>query len=150
MRQTSLAAINMLSRSLTYSSLRGSALGQNLANVNTPGYKRLDVDFQSALQSAITQGQSQPGVKLATTAAGHRAGFGGATGASAGAAGGLSAGEIEVVRAGGTTLRNDGNNVDVEAEMAMLAENSLFYQALVQQMNNHLGLLRLAITEGRR
>jgi len=31
----------------------------------------------------------------------------------------------EVIRAEGTSLRNDGNNVDIESEMALLAENSL-------------------------
>ncbi len=143
MKQTSLSAIDTLARSLTYSSLRGSALGQNLANVNTPGYKRIDLDFQTALQVAINGQQRGSGVQLATTAAGHRGGLDAAEA-------GTGDPQFEIVQAGGTTLRNDGNNVDVEAEMAMLAENSLFYQALVQQMNNQLGLLRLAITEGRR
>jgi flagellar basal-body rod protein FlgB len=37
---------------------RQTALTNNLANADTPGYQRLDVNFESALQSAITSGES--------------------------------------------------------------------------------------------
>jgi flagellar basal-body rod protein FlgB len=39
------------------SMLRQSLLTNNLANVNTPGYQRQDVNFQSTLQQALSSGQ---------------------------------------------------------------------------------------------
>lgn len=111
------------------------------------------------LADAIATGRSGPGgsiggptapqVTLVRTSAAHlpSAGSVASGGGSTNPDGG---GQARVVRATGTTLRNDGNNVDIDAEMAMLAENTIYYQALVQQLNNSLGLLRLAITEGRR
>ena len=46
-----------LERALQGTSARQSALAENLANANTPGYQRRDVDFQSALRSALGQGK---------------------------------------------------------------------------------------------
>ncbi|MDP2872506.1 MAG: flagellar basal body rod protein FlgB [Bacillota bacterium] len=138
-------AIDALDRALGRASLRGELLANNLANVNTPGYKRLDLAFEDVLASASTSGTAGGAASLssnslnpAVTNAAHIAGR---QAASA---------DPEVIRAAGTSLRSDGNNVDIESEMALLAENSLYYQALVREMNNRLSALRLAITEGRR
>lgn len=139
------SAIDALDRALTRSSVRGELLANNLANVNTPGYKRLDLVFEDILASvsgsAAGSGAGSPPASLrpAVTSSAHIAGSR-TTASSA----------PQVTRAGGTSLRNDGNNVDIEAEMALLAENSLYYQALVREMNNRLSALRLAVTEGRR
>jgi flagellar basal-body rod protein FlgB len=164
LRSTTAGAINALDSALGRTALRGAALANNLANVNTPGYKRLDVEFDAALAEAmaVSRGPAGPVVPAASrmpmtlTSAGHMAGGAHASppapglhGSSASIAG-AGHGQAKVVRAGGTTLRSDGNNVDIEAEMAMLAENTIYYQALVQQLNSSLDLLRLAITEGRR
>jgi flagellar basal-body rod protein FlgB len=46
-------------------------------------------------------------------------------------------------------MRNDGNNVDPDREMALVAENQLYYQALVEAVSRKLRSLRSAITEGR-
>jgi len=140
MRRNTLGAIDALDISLGRTSLRGAALANNLANVNTPGYKRVDLKFDQALTAALAGQGTQPGLSLRVTSAGHRQ-------MPQPAAPSRTA---EVVQSTGTTLRNDGNNVDVEAEMAMLAQNSIYYQALVQEINSRLGVLRLAITEGRR
>jgi len=56
----------------------------------------------------------------------------------------------QVVRDNTTSYRNDGNNVDIDVEMARLAENSIYYDALAKQMSYRLGALRSAIYEGRR
>ena len=47
-----------------------------------------------------------------------------------------------------TAMRNDGNNVDPDREMALVAENQLYYQALVEAVSRKLSSLRSAITEG--
>ena len=48
-----------LERALSGSSLRQQAIAQNIANVNTPGYRRQDVDFQSALAAAWDGGEKK-------------------------------------------------------------------------------------------
>ncbi|MFL5826704.1 MAG: flagellar basal body rod protein FlgB [Thermoleophilaceae bacterium] len=45
-----------LERALQGASLRQQALAENLANVNTPGYRRKDVDFHGALRAAMSAG----------------------------------------------------------------------------------------------
>lgn len=137
MRPSTLTAIQALESTLDRTSARGSVLAHNLANVNTPGYKRMDLSFGDTLATALA-GAGGGRLRLATTHPQHlRPSLSGNSGP-------------RLVRGTGTTLRNDGNNVDIEAEMAVLSENAYYYQALVQEMNNRLGILRLAINEGRR
>src|SRR3954454_23557294 len=45
-----------LEKAIMGASARQSAIAQNLANVDTPGYQRVDVDFQSALKDALASG----------------------------------------------------------------------------------------------
>ena len=75
-------------------SLRQRAIASNLANVETPGYKALRVRFEDRLKEAIRN----PGLA---------------------ASGGAFAGpRVEVD--GSTTLRNDGNNVDVVVDLLIV------------------------------
>jgi flagellar basal-body rod protein FlgB len=127
-----------LEQALSRTAARQSLLANNLSNVNTPGYKRVDLVFNSQLSSASAR--LAGGAALVRTAPAHIAGRAASTDSGAG----------RVVKTDGTTMREDGNNVDIDAEMALLAENSLYYQALVRDLNNRLATLRLAITEGRR
>jgi len=46
-------------------------------------------------------------------------------------------------------MRMDENNVDIEAENVKLAQNSLYYNTLIEKMNSEIRRLRTAITEGR-
>ncbi|HHV58586.1 MAG TPA: flagellar basal body rod protein FlgB [Firmicutes bacterium] len=119
---------------LDWAALRQRAIANNLANVDTPGYKREDVAFPEALRRAQAGG-GRP-LALAVTAPGHLT-----PPAEEGWA---------VVRDTGTTLRNDGNNVDIEAEAAELAKNALYYNALVSRAAGYLASLRYVISEGRR
>ncbi len=104
---------------------RQEVLANNLANVNTPGYKRLDVEFDGMLAKAV----------------------------DAARAGDKSA--LEAMRPGVTTddsvaVRADGNSVDVDQEMAFLAENNIRYNALVQLTQKKLEGLKYVISDGRR
>jgi flagellar basal-body rod protein FlgB len=49
--------VDLLARMLDVSDLRHKVLAQNVANVNTPGYRRLDVSFESAFVRALSSGQ---------------------------------------------------------------------------------------------
>ena len=50
--------INVLEKAADASWIRNAAISNNIANVDTPGYKRKDVDFEKYLQSAVAGGGS--------------------------------------------------------------------------------------------
>jgi flagellar basal-body rod protein FlgB len=105
-----------LERAIQGASLRQSALASNLANANTPGYRRVDVDFHGALASAMGDRE-----KLEHT------GFAIASDAAAG------------------VLRADGSTVDVDAESARLAANALEHQAAVTVAGARTDIIQIAL-----
>ncbi|MGE5652634.1 MAG: flagellar basal body rod protein FlgB [Bacillota bacterium] len=112
----------VLERGLDVASARHQILANNVANVDTPGFKRSGVDFAQAMADAMkaadSHGQSVPSLRVVTEEA--------------------------------TVLRNDGNNVDIEREMAEIAENNLLFNALTQLLSQRYAQLRTVINEGRR
>ena len=102
------------------SSARQSALANNVANANTPGYKRVDVDFHKAMQDALADGLDADDVD----------------------GGGL---DFTAQPDGTGATRADGGNVDADIEMASLAENSLEYQALAQIQKTRMHILDTVI-----
>ena len=123
-----------LSQGLDVAALRQRVHANNLANVNTPHFKRSVVEFTDILKN-VTAGESG----LAVTNAGH-----------IGAEAFGNSGGARVLKDQSTSMRSDGNNVDVDREMSELAINQLYYNALSQQANDRIGLLRYVINEGRR
>ena len=105
-------------------SARQAAIADNIANVDTPGYKRKTVPFESALASAVEKSISP------------------VTGAPAGPIAGF---KPRVVTETNTSVRADGNGVDIEQEMVQLADNTLHYQALSQFVQQFFQQLRSAI-----
>ncbi|AHF07763.1 flagellar basal body rod protein FlgB [Desulfitobacterium metallireducens] len=122
--------MTVLEKGLDASSLRQKVLSDNIANVDTPNFKRSDVDFQQILGEAL--GEPGPNLPLKITSPQHIQGVSGK-------------GQSGVVKDETTTFRNDGNNVDIDREMANVAENSLYYNSVTQTVSNQLGLLRMAI-----
>ncbi|MBS4021296.1 MAG: flagellar basal body rod protein FlgB [Dethiobacter sp.] len=123
-----------LVKGLDASALRQRVHAHNLANVNTPDFKRSYVAFEQILKDASVRVKGS----VAAAKPGH---------IGRGEAG---EGEAKVVRDSTTSMRSDGNNVDVDTEMTQLAINQLYYNALSQQVNDRLGVLRYVINEGRR
>lgn len=123
-----------LSLGLDWAAKRQQAIANNLANVDTPGYKREDVAFPETLRQAGQRQRSRLG--LARTAPGHLPG--------------RAPGVLTVYREVATSYRNDGNNVDVDLEAAELARNALYYNAVISRASAYLQSLRLVISEGRR
>ena len=101
---------------MTGASLRQKTLTENLANANTPGYQRKDVDFHGALQRAMLGGP----------AALERTGF-------------------AAQQTGDGAVRADGGTVDVDREQSELAENGLEYQALTSVIATRDAILRTAM-----
>jgi flagellar basal-body rod protein FlgB len=109
-----------LERAIEGAGKRHQALAANLANANTPGYQRVDLDFHGALSAAIEGG----GESVAGLA------FSAAPDPTAGA------------------VRADGSTVDVDVESAKLAANALEHQAAVQVAQARIGILKAAIGTG--
>jgi flagellar basal-body rod protein FlgB len=109
-----------LERSIEGAGKRHQALAANLANANTPGYQRVDVDFHGTLAAAI--GGGRDAIENVSLAA--------APDASAG------------------VTRADGSTVDVDSESAKLAANALEHQAAVQVAHARIGILRAAMGLG--
>jgi flagellar basal-body rod protein FlgB len=107
----------LVQRGLDGASLRQQVLSNNLANANTAGFKRSDVDFQSTLASALGSG-----------------------GANA-----VAATTFSPVTDTTTAMRADGNNVDMDAEMAKLTSNAVEYETLTEIEKTRLQMLHDAI-----
>ncbi len=129
-------ATHMMQKGLDASWLRNEVISNNIANVDTPGFKSSKVEFENALASAV---EAAGGTELKTTRTRHIR-----TGAE-------KAVNLEpvVTKDYHTAYRADGNNVDVEAEMAALAQNSLHYYTLVSKINSEFRKLNLAIRGGK-
>jgi len=122
--------LTVLEKGLNASSLRQKVLADNVANVDTPRFKRSDVDFQLALDAAL--GSSGSTLSLKTTVPKHIA-----------SAEDENQSIVQTDRS--TSIRNDSNNVDIDREMANVAENGLYYNALTRAISSQLGILRLVI-----
>jgi len=101
--------------------LRQQAIASNIANLETPGYKRLDVapTFQTALQQACANGDAQQ----------------------------INALQPELaVDPNAVPNSRDGNTVNLEDEMMHLNQNSLAHSLETQLVSDSLYRLKLAIT----
>jgi flagellar basal-body rod protein FlgB len=133
--------MSMIQRSLDAGALQHRVLSNNLANVDTPGFKRSEVVFQDKLKAALENKESEASrLPLRLTHPNHISNDGTSP---------LSSIKPSVVTENQTTMRNDGNNVDIDTEMAKLSENTVYYNTLAQIMAQRLTLLRSAIREGK-
>ncbi len=109
--------------------LRQRLLTQNIANANTPHYKRLDLDFKSVFAEEIDKNRLE--VKRT-----HPKHYGNAI---------PPAGSLKVARETKTNQRFDENNIDIEFEAAQLAENMLYFQSLATSWKQEMSRLKQAI-----
>jgi flagellar basal-body rod protein FlgB len=128
MIKNSLNNIDFLSRALDGSWMRNTAISNNIANVNTPGYKKEVVDFETVLKNQM--GLSDQ-IAMAKTDPNHMS------------APGMESFDIEKVT--DTSYRVDGSNVDVDVENAELAKNTVYYNALVNEVNGQFSRIKTAL-----
>ncbi|MDP1607427.1 MAG: flagellar basal body rod protein FlgB [Rhodocyclaceae bacterium] len=114
-------------------SQRQEMLASNIANADTPHYKARDIDFKSALASAMGGADAAGPVSLARTHAGHLAG-----------ADALSAGIAAKYRSEYQGAI-DGNTVNMDVERAAFAENAMQVEALMTFINKRFRGLTTAI-----
>jgi flagellar basal-body rod protein FlgB len=128
--------ITLLRKALDFRFLRQNMLAANVANVETPGYKAKDLIFEKALGEAMRAEEPGP---LRVTNPRH---FDGRK---------LTPLELvkpEVIRSANAVGSLDGNSVDLEREMAKVAENQMAYEVLTQILTSKFRGLRIAIREG--
>lgn len=120
--------INVLDKAADAANTRNEVIVNNLANDDTPGYKRKDVSFQTHLEMALFSGDSLDD-RIADINT-HLSDFGG------------------LIYTDSTTLsyRLDGNNVDVDTESAMLAENQIRYNTLVSQIQQEFSRYKTVLS----
>jgi flagellar basal-body rod protein FlgB len=119
---------DVIQKSMQGLSARQRAIGDNVANADTPGYKRIQVGFERQLRSAIRAGSEPPELAMRTTSDRHFSLGPNATG--------LDQVKPEMVQVTNETYRNDGNNVDIEVEMANLAETNVRYNTMATLAKN--------------
>jgi flagellar basal-body rod protein FlgB len=111
-------------------SARQQATSNNIANIDTPGYQRQEVPFETQLQRQIGHGTQQ----LATTDPKHIA-----TGAKLRSQLGIDPAQLL------TSSRLDQNNVDIDQEMVLLSQTQMQYQAASHAISSKLSNIRTAI-----
>lgn len=125
----------MLNKSMDVAALRNEVIADNIANVDTPKFKRREVIFEENLKKVL-QSDSTRKAKLKVNDSRHFP--------LIDESADVPVPEIRVME--DLSYRNDENNVDIDVESAKLAKNKIMYDAVSQSMGEELTLLRLAIT----
>lgn len=127
--------INIMGKILDVKLKRHELLSNNLANVDTPGYKRSDISFEDKLKDYL----SRTTIPLVTTNAKH-----------INTKSSIYDLKPEIFQQDNRSFRNDQNNVDVEREMVELTKNTFSYNIIADQIQNNFKILQTAISEGRK
>ncbi|MEO8540262.1 MAG: flagellar basal body rod protein FlgB [bacterium] len=112
-------------------SRRSTATSNNIANIDTPGYVRQEVNFETELQRQFGQGTTG----MAATDPRHYT-----SGSTLRDSLGLDPQQLL------TSSRMDGNSVDIDQEMVTLTETQMRYQAASQVLSKKLGIIRTVIS----
>jgi flagellar basal-body rod protein FlgB len=110
----------LLSQRLDACALRQAVYSANIANADVPGYEPLEVNFESQLQSVDNLFDASP------------------------------AGQAELLESlRPTVVASTQDTVELDQQLAMMSKNALQYQALLGAFQHSVGLLRLAVLEGK-
>ena len=123
---------DLLERAIDASAIRNEVISHNIANVETPNYKRSKVSFEEYLSREI----GKYNLKGIRTSDRHMF------------IGDRDFNDAKIFVEKDNTafsMRLDGNNVDIESEMALLAENQIRYSMLVQSLNSRFGRLNTVL-----
>lgn len=122
--------IETLEKSLDYSTAKNRAIANNIANVDTPDYKSTNITFKNVLDNTLN-GSLQ-------TKRTHPQHF--------------TFNQMNqpyITKQNRNTMYNhNGNNVDIDQEMAELAKNQLYYQAVVDRLNGKFSSIQTVIRGG--
>lgn len=127
--------INILSKALDASWKRNEVITNNIANAETPNFKRSEVLFENILKEQLTGKK----LKGAVTDPKHIHINGG----------NLKDIKYVIQRDNRFSTRRDNNNVDIDVEMAERAKNEILYHALTSRMQSGFQKIKFVINEGR-
>ena len=117
--------INVLDKAADASWVRNDVLANNIANADTPNYKRKDVQFETYLSNAVagtdSLDETVANIDLSTLES------------------------TTYTEQAGLSYREDGNNVDISTENVELAKNQLKYYTLMNSVNQEFGRLKSAM-----
>ncbi|MBP3781214.1 MAG: flagellar basal body rod protein FlgB [Selenomonas sp.] len=130
------ANFDYLSRGMSAANLRQEVISNNIANVNTPHFKRSAVNFEDLLAKELHLDDDGRRLEIVRTHDRH-----------------LPIpihGKVHAVieEDQTTTMRVDDNNVDIDIEMATLSKNQLYYNAMATQLGGYMTKLKNVITSG--
>jgi len=114
--------INVLDKAADASWKRNEVIANNIANVDTPGYKRKDVQFESYLQSALA-GDGTLDSRVANANMDN-----------------LDA--TVYTDNSSNSYRLDGNNVDIDTESSYMADNQIRYNAILDSMTQEFNRMK--------
>lgn len=110
--------LDTLGKLLDVASLRHRVIANNVANVNTPGFRQQLVRFEEAFVRQLDRGQESAALRV----------------------------QPKIVEAVDVPERADGNNVDIDVEMVRLQKNTLLYRTIAQVLTVRLAAMRSAIS----
>ncbi len=119
--------VNVLDRVADASWIRNEVINNNIANVDTPNYKRKDVQFESYLLAELAGANSSTLRRAVANV------------------------DLDAIKAtqyvDSTVLsyRLDGNNVDIDTENVELASNQLKYQTMIDSIKNEFSMIKSAM-----
>jgi len=134
-------AMPVLEKCISFYEQRNRVLVNNIANADTPNYLRRDLpvaEFQAQLAKAIEQRAATNPRIFNFEASGNL---------QPNALGGVSARTIIDPLGRNQFLRHDGNNVNIDQEMAELAKNDLMHSTMTQILVKEFGMMSTAISE---
>ena len=102
---------------------RERAISQNVANVDTPGYQAIDVNFPLAMARAMAEQAAPGGTGIASPATMPLVGNPG-------------------------VMQVDGNGVNLDKQMVQLAKTNTWYAASSEDLMLQMKVLKLAVTDG--
>ena len=120
--------INVLDKAADAANSRNQILTNNIANVDTPNYRRKEVSFERYLEQALVSDESLD--KRVADINTHLNDFGG-----------LIYTDHSVL-----SYRLDGNNVDIDTEQAYLAENQIRYNTLISQIGQEFSRYKTVLS----
>ncbi len=128
MLKNAFKSLDLRAKALSGSWQKNSAIANNIANVNTPGYKKQTVNFQKVLENEMQMNQM---VTMKKTNSKH--------------IDSPYVGDFQVETVNDTSYRVDDNNVDIDVENAEMAKNTLYYNTIINSVNSHSNRIKTAL-----
>jgi flagellar basal-body rod protein FlgB len=123
------ATYDLIKSGIKASNVRAKAIANNMANVNTKDYKKFNVVFEENLKKE----NNTSGLELKRTNSAHLA------------SSNSESDNISIEQDNSTSMRSDGNNVDLDIEKVNQAANTLKYNALITRINSKFNDLKMVM-----